>query len=57
MTTQTQNKDGQYVPAIPEPYYGFTGVKCECGKWFRGFFNDAEAEYRGHYALEHILKI
>jgi hypothetical protein len=46
-----QNRDGQWVPAIPLPFYGLL-KRCDCGARFwtaRG--------YRGHYALVHILKI
>lgn len=46
-----KNKKGEYVPAIPEPYYLLFGrVKCNCGQKFRN-----KKEYRGHFALEHIL--
>lgn len=47
----TQNREGQWVPAIPLPFYGLQ-KRCYCGARFwtsRG--------YRGHYALVHILKI
>lgn len=47
-----QNKRGEWVPAIPLPYYlrGHHRVKCECGHRFR-----TERRYREHYALDHIL--
>lgn len=46
-----QNSHGEYVPAIPEPFFGFLGrCTCECGKVCGGREN-----YRGHYALVHIL--
>lgn len=56
MNTQTQNKDGNWVPAIPLPYYlrklfGWK-YRCDCGVVFK-----AEEEYRGHYALKHILNV
>lgn len=47
--TKVQNKYGEYVPAIPEPFYGFL-KRCQCNaRFFR------ETAYRGHYALTHIL--
>jgi hypothetical protein len=49
---QTQNRLGEYVSAIPEPFfYGF-GYRCGCGKFFVRY-----DIYRGHYALEHILQL
>ncbi len=47
--TQTQNKRGQWVPAIPLPFYGLR-KHCHCGRKF--WTMDG---YRGHYALAHIL--
>ncbi len=47
---QSQNKYGEYVPSIPLPYYLFRKVRCTCGEKFK-----TEKQYRGHYALEHIL--
>ena len=50
---QVQNKRGEWVPAIPEPYYLFFGrYKCDCHKIFW-----SEKRYREHYALEHILSL
>ena len=46
-----ENSRGQYVPAIPEPFFGIK-KRCECGKTFWTI-----AAYRGHYALVHILFI
>lgn len=47
----TMNERGEYVPAIPEPFFGFLGrCTCHCGRVFGGREN-----YRGHYALVHIL--
>ncbi len=40
----TQNKRGEWVPAIPEPYYGIRKM-CECGKKFFTL-----KRYREHYA-------
>lgn len=48
-----QNRRGQWVPAIPEPYHGtFGSAQCECGNKFRNY-----EQYRGHYALVHILAL
>ncbi len=52
VTTSVQNSKGKWVPAIPEPYYCFLRVQCECGEYFRSV-----GAYRGHYALKHILFI
>jgi hypothetical protein len=49
MTTSTQNKNGEWVPAIPEPYYGVRKT-CDCGSKFWTYKG-----YQGHYALKHIL--
>lgn len=49
----TQNRRGEWVPAIPEPLFvglGLRRCRCDCGRTFR----DRET-YRGHYALVHIL--
>lgn len=56
--TYTQNDDGLFVPAIPEPFHwrfllqctGAPGQPCGIRFWTR-------AGYRGHYALAHILKV
>lgn len=49
--TSTQNSRGEWVPAIPEPYFVMFGwVKCSCGSKFRG-----RSRYREHFALAHIL--
>ena len=49
MNVKMKNKRGEYVPAIPLPYYAWK-KKCFCGKsfWF-------EKNYEAHYALEHII--
>lgn len=48
---QAQNSRGQWVPAIPLPYFAaFHRRRCECGQSFwttRG--------YHGHYAYAHVL--
>lgn len=46
----TQNDRGEWVPAIPVPFYGLLRRRCECGRkfWTLG-------GYRGHYAVSHIL--
>lgn len=52
-TVQMQNKRGEWVPAIPEPFfYGFKlrKAKCDCGDKFK-----TRKRYQEHYALEHIL--
>lgn len=47
---QTKNRFGEYVTAIPEPYYaGFIKI-CFCGHIFI-----TKRHYQGHYSLEHIL--
>lgn len=48
--TATQNRRGEWVPAVPLPLYARLRKRCGCGAKFwtgRG--------YRGHYALVHIL--
>jgi hypothetical protein len=47
--TTTQNDRGDWVPAIPLPFYGLR-KRCDCGQRFW-----TAAGYRGHYALVHIL--
>lgn len=49
--TLAQNRDGEWVPAIPLPLYGLR-KRCECGRrfWTTG-------GYQGHYALAHVLKL
>jgi hypothetical protein len=48
MSAQTQNKRGEWVPAIPLPLFGIR-KRCQCGKrfWTLG-------GYRAHYAYVHI---
>lgn len=48
--TFAQNKRGEWVPAIPLPFFGMIRLKCACG----AKFSNMEA-YEGHYALRHIL--
>jgi hypothetical protein len=47
--TTTQNRRGEWVPAIPLPFYGLR-KRCTCGRkfWTAG-------GYRGHYALHHAM--
>lgn len=49
---QMQNKRGEWVPSIPEPFYARSHrYQCGCGKatfW-------TKAGYQGHYAYAHIL--
>jgi hypothetical protein len=52
---QVQNRRGEWVPSIPLPLYTGFGTRfslcqCKCGQTFR-----KEVQYRGHYALVHIL--
>lgn len=49
MSMQTQNARGEWVPAIPLPFFGLR-KRCQCGSRFwtmRG--------YLGHYAYAHAL--
>lgn len=55
MEVQTQNKKGDWIPTIPEPYYGMVYEGCECGQRFYGW--DMHERYLGHYALKHILAL
>lgn len=51
-----QNKYGEWVPAIPLPYYvgwGLRKAECTTCKELPVFKN--LTEYRGHYALVHIM--
>ena len=48
---QVRNERGQWVPAIPLPFYGLR-KHCGCGRKF--WTMDG---YRGHYALFHILSL
>lgn len=48
--TNAKNGLNEYVRAIPEPHYKWLGCECDCGRFFRNYEN-----YRGHYALKHIL--
>lgn len=56
MNTSTQNKEGKWVEAIPEPYFHrpfFLNIlSCSCGRMFW-----TRESYEGHYALRHILKM
>ncbi len=50
-SVQVQNSRGEWVAAIPLPYFLALGrVRCDCGDRFRD-----QTAYRGHYALVHIL--
>jgi hypothetical protein len=49
-SNQTQNQAGEWVPAIPLPWYGpFGMLGCACEKTFW-----RKERYREHYAYEHI---
>ena len=51
--SQAQNSRGEWVPAIPEPYFLAWGrVRCDCGETFRG-----RRRFREHYALAHVLAL
>lgn len=47
----TQNTQGHWVPAIPEPMHGMFRKRCVCHWWFWG-----RQSYRAHYALHHIIE-
>jgi len=52
MSSAEQTNDrGQWVPAIPVPFYGLR-KHCECGRKFWTI-----GGYQGHYALVHILHL
>ena len=49
--SRTQNERGEWMPAIPEPYFLVFGrARCDCGAKFRN-----RRRYREHYAFAHIL--
>jgi hypothetical protein len=50
MSELTQNDCGEWVAAIPVPRCGRWFLTCQCGRRFRH-----EVDYRGHYALVHVL--
>jgi len=50
MATLEQNNQGNWVPAIPLPFYQMFRVECTCGRRFW-----TPGGYRGHYALVHVL--
>lgn len=45
-----ENERGQWVVAIPEPYFKLIRKRCECGKLFWTMEG-----YKGHFALRHII--
>jgi hypothetical protein len=45
----TQNYHGEWVPAIPGPFFGVRKV-CRCGRKFWTMEG-----YEGHYAYAHVL--
>lgn len=61
MSTQVQNGRGDWVPAIPLPFYGLLQIGCgpRCtARWtylLPGGRARAQRRYREHYALVHIL--
>lgn len=49
--TLFQNSRGQWVPAVPAPYFRFIGFSCpKCKERYWTMKG-----YQGHYALKHIL--
>ncbi len=48
--TMTRNARGEWVPAIPLPFFAWPRYRCHCGRTFWTM-----AGYRGHYGLAHIL--
>ena len=48
--TLTENKYGEWVPAIEEPYFFMFRKGCRCGRRFWTYEG-----YQAHAALEHIL--
>lgn len=44
-----QNRRGEWVPAIPLPFFGLR-KHCSCGEKFW-----TQKGYEGHYARDHIL--
>jgi hypothetical protein len=59
-TSATQNARGEWVPAIPLPYFFQVIVPyCEChchARFFGRHGGRALRRYEEHYALHHILK-
>jgi hypothetical protein len=49
--TSSQNRRGEWVPAIPLPFYGLRKT-CACGRKFW-----TSEGYEGHYAVTHILAL
>lgn len=49
-----KNTSGKWVPSIPLPFY-IGRKKCRCAKCPHVF--KSEEEYRGHYALKHVLEL
>jgi hypothetical protein len=49
--TTTQNSKGEWVEAVPLPYYLIFGCKCKCGEPFI-----SEKRYEKHYVYQHIWK-
>ena|SRR5215469_10154428 len=60
----TKNREGQWVPAIPEPFYGLR-KQCWEPVWAKDDLGDVRCDrkfwtkvgYRAHYALAHILRL
>lgn len=51
--SQTQNKQGEWVPAIPEPYYHLLRKECYMDNCHEKFWTILG--YRSHFALRHIM--
>lgn len=43
--------DWVWIPATPEPWFGFRSLKCQCGKRFRG--SDKRGRYEAHWHEAH----
>ena len=50
-----KNKSGQWVQAIPEPYYHLIRKECYFPKCHRKFWT--KEGYKAHAALKHILDL
>ena len=52
----TENRRGEWVPSIPEPFFERNAVRCgDCEERFRGKKDLQRRRYREHFALVHIL--
>ena len=53
MVLRRQNKNGEWIPAIPLPYYWLGTKGCKRADCKKKFFT--LRGYQGHYALVHIV--